>query len=231
VIGLLNAYRLSADAPQYQLDYEPMMLDFLDRNLGANPVRVYRVALGELPESVSECDGWIISGSPRGAYDQDPWIAQLGAFAQQCHRARARTVGICFGHQLIAHYNGGRVEKSAAGWGVGVHEFAITRSARWMRPSLSEGHLLFSHQDQVIELPEGAERLATSDFCPNQMFRVSDHVFCMQGHPEFTAAFARSRLESRRDIVGPGAFEQGMATIDRATEATQIGGWIRQFFE
>ena len=75
----------------------------------------YRVAQGEFPESPEACDAYLITGSPRGVYDSQPWIADLEKFIQDCYQAGIKLVGICFGHQILAHALGGHAEKSEKG--------------------------------------------------------------------------------------------------------------------
>ena len=64
----------------------------------------------------------VITGSKKSVYDDEPWIHDLSNFVLQLHEHKKKTVGICFGHQLIAQALGGRTEAADAGWGVGIHE-------------------------------------------------------------------------------------------------------------
>lgn len=229
MIGLLNCYRQSEDAPAYQLDYEPMFLNFLNWSVPKQKVKVYRVPLGQLPSHVTECQAWIISGSPKGAYDSDQWIGELGKFIVAADHAKARLLGVCFGHQLIAHVLGGRAEKSPNGWGVGVHGFKVNAFKSWMAPKINDAALLFSHQDQVVTLPKAANHLATSDFCKYQMYSVGEHIFSMQGHPEFTPEFAMGRLVSRQELIGKKVFDYAVKSLKRPTDASTVGQWVNQF--
>jgi GMP synthase-like glutamine amidotransferase len=110
MIGLLNAYHFDDDPNSYQRRYGPMFLDFLKTALPGEEIRVYTAGRGELPGAPAECDGWICGGSAKSAYDEDPWIKKLGGFVAKIHEEKRKYVGICFGHQLAAHYLGGRTE-------------------------------------------------------------------------------------------------------------------------
>jgi GMP synthase-like glutamine amidotransferase len=81
--------------------------------------RGFEVAQGELPASPDVCDAYVITGSPRGVYDDDPWIAELSVFIREAYGAGKKLIGICFGHQILAHALGGQVEKSEKGLGLG----------------------------------------------------------------------------------------------------------------
>lgn len=41
------------------------------------------------------------------------------------------------------------------------------------------------HQDEVLVLPETAKVLAYSTNYEVEMFSIEDHLFCIQGHPEY----------------------------------------------
>jgi GMP synthase (glutamine-hydrolysing) len=58
--------------------------------------------------------------------------------------------------------------------------------------------LYFAHQDQVLELPPGAELLGGSEFCPVGIYSIDDQVFAVQGHPEFTRSIMQDIL-ARKD--------------------------------
>lgn len=229
MIGLINAYMFDPDPKGYQAQYEPMFMGFAKES--GLDIRSYRVALGEKPKSFDECSGWIISGSSKGAYDNDPWIEELISFIQECHKHKKKLAGICFGHQLIAQSLGGKTEKSDKGWGVGIREFQVKKEMPWMKPPLLNCSLLFSHQDQVTELPPGAEHLASDPFCEYQMYSMGKHVFCLQGHPEFTPEFARSRYESRREKLGNQTYKTAMASLGAPTHRHELGQWLANFFK
>lgn len=231
MIGFLNAYHFDPDPVGYQTQYLPMFLNYIRSVLPGDEIKSYGVGLGQWPTSIAECDGWIISGSSKSAYDSDPWILQLGEFVQQCAARKRKLVGICFGHQLIAHYLGGRTEKSPKGWGVGVREFTVLRHQAWMQPQLEKCALLFSHQDQVVRLPDGAKLLAEDSFCPYQMYSVGAHIFSMQGHPEFTVDFAKARMDTRIDRLGRPTYDAAIKTLGYPTNTLEVGLWIQKFLK
>ena len=104
----------------------------------------------------SRHDAYLITGSPAGVYDDLPWIAKLKTFLRAA-AGRAKLVGICFGHQIMAEAFGGRVEKSAQGLGRrGSRPTPIVRREPWM-DDVSCVAVPASHQDQVVLQPPGAE--------------------------------------------------------------------------
>jgi GMP synthase-like glutamine amidotransferase len=147
-------------------------------------LRVYEATLGELPEDLDECDVWMVSGSRRSAYEDEGWIAAVSDLIVRIEAARRPLAGICFGHQLTARALGGEVTRAEVGWGVGGRRFDVVAPAPWMDDG-DRFTLLMSHRDQVTRLPDGAEVVATAPYCPVGAYRIGDHVFCVQGHPEF----------------------------------------------
>ncbi|MEZ4662296.1 MAG: hypothetical protein R2911_32500 [Caldilineaceae bacterium] len=90
----------------------------------------YDLLCNEFPATPAECDAYLISGSPSGVYDADGWIAQLGDFIRAAYQAEKKLVGICFGHQILAHSLGGFAAKSEKGWGLGRHVIDIHAARR-----------------------------------------------------------------------------------------------------
>ena len=56
--------------------------------------------------------GYLITGSRYGVYDDLPWMAPLSEFIRDLKTQEIPVIGVCFGHQIMAHAYGGRVQKS-----------------------------------------------------------------------------------------------------------------------
>lgn len=186
----------------------------------------YDVAAGELPPDVGRHPAYLITGSSAGVYEDLPWIARLATFLRAA-KGRARLVGICFGHQIMAEAFGGRVEKSAKGWGVGLHGYPIVQRELWMDdvPLVSAPA---SHQDQVVQPPPNAALIASSVFTPYAGFSWRDQpAISFQFHPEMSPAFARALYDSRRDRI-PGV-DAAIASLDAPNDNALVGKWIGDF--
>lgn len=190
----------------------------------------YDVAGGEMPQSVDACDAYLVTGSVSGVYDEDSWLAPLMAFIREAHRAGKKLVGICFGHQVLAHALGGHAAKSDKGWGLGLKQFDIVQSKPWMTGQPDSCALYFSHQDQVITLPPGAERLGGNGFCENAMFSLDDCVLGIQGHPEFTRSIMDDILAKPKPTVPDDVQATAVASVANGTPDNQLlAEWIVNF--
>ncbi|MBV7328974.1 hypothetical protein KFU94_12060 [Chloroflexi bacterium TSY] len=192
----------------------------------------YRITEGEFPTSLIECNAYLITGSPKGVYDREPWIEQLSSFISNCHAAQHKMVGICFGHQILAHSLGGHAEKSEKGWGMGPQMVEVLSPQPWMTPERPHGNLYFCHQDQVTMLPTDAVRLAGNDFCPNGMFVIGKQVLGLQAHPEFTLEVMQKAinwLRPQMDTKWIDGIEA--ATAEQTADNEIMAQWIVNFLE
>ena len=230
MIGVLNAYHFDTDPNTVQKKYFPMLKAFLAKHLKEHAIKEYKVAQGEFPPNVDACDAWIITGSPAACYDQEEWIIKLIEFTKNCHKVHKKLLGICFGHQLIARALGGKVENSHTGWCVGIREFSIYARVSWMVDAPATCSLIFSHQDQVLELPKDSQLLAGDSLCPYQVYAIGDHIFSIQGHPEFTREYAKSRYDARLENIGEQKYKDAIQSLDKPMDDNLFGEWLNIFF-
>jgi GMP synthase (glutamine-hydrolysing) len=185
--------------------------------------RTWAVVDGEFPEGPHDAEGWLITGSRHGAYEDHPWIPPLEGLIRRIHAAGVPLVGICFGHQIVAQALGGTVEKFGGGWSVGRTEYD------WKGERIA---LNAWHQDQVTRKPEGAEVVASSPFCANAALLYGDRIFTVQAHPEFGRHFTRDLIETRgRGLVPDPLLDAALATIEGPTDEARLADRIARFFK
>lgn len=236
-LGILEAGRPPAPLDETHGYYPAMFADLLRAHLPeGSEVVDYPVIDNEFPDSVTDCDAWLITGSALGVYDPEPFIPRLMEFIRGAADAGVPMVGICFGHQAIAQALGGKAEKSDRGWGVGTHRYTFENVPDWLSDAVAPGtefDTYVSHQDQVTTLPEGAQVLAGSDFCPNAMIAVGDKILTLQSHPEMPSAYVKDLYTFRRDRIGADVVDPGLKTVvetPRARDADRAAAWIGAFF-
>ncbi len=230
-IGILQTDSVPDGLEAEHGDYPDMFADLLT-DASAEPPRfsVIDVQAGAWPEPAS-CDAWLITGSKDGVYDDLPWIGELVSFVRAALQQNRCVIGICFGHQLLAHHFGGRAERSPKGWGVGVHRSQLLVREPWLEAAESSCNLLYSHRDQVVAMPPGARLIATHPFCPIAGFALGDQVLTFQGHPEFRKPYARALMAMRRPQLGEPVYQAGSASLAEETHQARVGRWILNFCE
>lgn len=205
--------------------------DMFRRLLGedAYDYSVFAVDEGELPATVQACDAYLVTGSASGVYDGDPWIAELKGFLNAA-KGQTSLVGVCFGHQVMADAFGGKVVKSPKGWGLGVQTYEVLKPQPWM-DGAQQIRLPASHQDQVVELPRGAEVMAANDFAPHGALTYpGQRAISLQLHPEFAPDYAIALIESRRGTrLAQEEAERAIASFVAPDDRARVGGWIRNF--
>lgn len=199
-VGLLVCDHMSAEFSSIAGDYPSLFERFFWSHPQVELV-VYDLAADQFPASATECDAWIATGSRESVYSGEEWIERLADFVRQIHDAHRRYVGVCFGHQMIAHALGGKVEHSERGWGLGIKEVVVADPPEWL--GQSSYRVLNSHQDQITTLPPGAVTLGGNEHCPISLIQLGDDMIGIQGHPEFTPALSEALIRSRRGTVIP----------------------------
>jgi GMP synthase-like glutamine amidotransferase len=228
-LGLLETDTLYKDLIADYQSYGHMFARFFSAIEPTIQFRYYAVQEGELPDDLNACDAWLITGSKAGVYDDLPWIPPLQDWIKQAYLQKQKLLGVCFGHQLLAHTLGGKAIKHPDGWGIGVHTSEVVYHPDWLSDSYREINLLYSHQDQVVELPPQAHCLLSSDFCRYAGFIIPERVFTVQGHPEFTVEYLQRLLQRRQTCIGADTFHEGMASLCEKTDETLIGRWMIDF--
>ena len=229
-IGILECDDIAPQLKDKFVPYPEMfktLLREVDESLSFHDFAVHK---GEMPLSIDSCDAYLITGSKAGVYEPLDWIAALEGFIKALDREQRKLVGICFGHQLMSQVLGGTVGKSDKGWGVGLSVNQVVAKKYWMQPYSDHLDLLVSHQDQVIELPPGAEVLASSDFCPNYLIQYNDHFMSVQGHPEFSKALSRALMDLRRgDVVPEERVVEGIESLAGESQGLLMMQWLVNF--
>ena len=188
----------------------------------------YNVVSGELPAAPEDEQAYIVTGSPAGVYDHFTWIPELKAFLREA-KGKAKLVGICFGHQIMAEAFGGRVEKSEKGWGAGLQRYDVLHQAPWM-DSVDSFAIPVSHQDQVVVQPPSSRILAASDFTAFGLLAYEDQpAISFQCHPEFDPAYAAALIEHRRGrLPDP---DGALASLEQPNDRRLVASWIRRFLD
>jgi GMP synthase-like glutamine amidotransferase len=228
-IGLLECDNVVGRFPHIAGGYREMFTSLLAPYLQDLRFSYLDVVRGELPPEDDACDAYMATGSQYSVYEPHDWIPPFSRFLQELRLKRKPFVGICFGHQMLAHALGGKVARSPQGWGVGVLEAEVLRPEPWMEPPQARFRIPHMHADEVQRLPEGSTLLARSRHCEVEMFRVGESMLGIEGHPEFSAPFAEALIRARADRIGADKVGIALESLRGATDAPAVGRWIAQF--
>ena len=230
VIGLLQCDYVDDEFRHISGDYSDMFVALFADYLPAFSLKVYNIQAGEYPKTLDECDGYISTGSRYSVYDDIEWVVAFRNFVRALYEDGQKFVGICFGHQMIAHALGGKCEKAKNGWGVGTKRVEICQNVAWMSPQATHYDLIVSHQDQVTKLPANSTVLGGNDYCPNSMFTVGKHFLGIQAHPEVFADYLLALLAMRTDSIGDDVIADARISLQASTHHKMMAKWIVQFF-
>jgi len=171
---------------------------------------VYEANEGEIPPPIGNSapiqtddrpiqsfDGLIISGSQSSVYDEDrPWIRRLSRWTEGALADGLPTLGVCWGHQLLAQVLGGTVKGGAYELGY-VQVRQEVADPIW--DEIPDPFTVFAtHSDHVVELPSDATLLASNE-TGVQAFRHGP-AYAVQFHPEYDRQTALSMIDSKTTL-------------------------------
>ena len=228
-LGILRTDAVRPELKPEYGEYPDMFIALLQHSDPSLEYAVYDVELGEYPVDIDEVDAYLITGSKSSVYEDKPWIIELMEFVRELNRRHKKLLGFCFGHQLVAQALGGKTERSAKGWGVGLHTHRFTTVPSWHDQGDVDLNILVSHQDQVVAVPDSARVLAGSEFCENAVCQIGDHILTFQGHPEFVPEYSRELLSIRRERIGEAAYAAGVSSLSGIAQGQRVGSWVLNF--
>jgi GMP synthase-like glutamine amidotransferase len=213
------------------VDYPCMLRELVRASDPDMEFETVSVIKGEALPDPETLDAVLITGSPAGVYDKDPWIAPLMDFIRSAANAGIPQVGICFGHQIMAEALGGKVIKSPKGWGIGRHTYEMKACPDWAADCPTTISVGVSHQDQVVVLPPGASILAASDFTPIAAIEYSGTpAISFQFHPEFSAEYCEALYTIRKGgALSEEAVNAAIQSLAKPLDNQRLGKWIAAF--
>jgi GMP synthase (glutamine-hydrolysing) len=167
----------------------------------------------------------IITGSALSVTEALPWKDAVSARLRELVKARVPVLGICFGHQLLAHALGGRVSTNPNGREMGSTLLTLLESDELLG---ARGSFVVNntHVDSVVELPPGARVLARTSLEPHSAVRFGPNAWGVQFHPELDAELLADYFAARRSTLLAEHFdiESSERTLRDAPDATRLIG-------
>ena len=190
-------------------------------------LEVARVFDGTPLPSGYDYDGVVVTGSWSMVTDREPWSEASADYLREAVARELPVLGVCYGHQLLAHALGGLVGYNPTGRHAGTAVVELTPAARNDNLFSSfEGPLVVqvSHSQAVLDLPAEALLLGHCARDPHHAFRVGKCAWGVQFHPEFDADVARSYIQMRyATIVAEGIDADALlAAVEDSTHGHQL---------
>ncbi|WP_459607856.1 glutamine amidotransferase [Dickeya oryzae] len=160
-------------------------------------LHVVRPDAGDALPHPGEHDAAIISGSWSMVTDRLDWSERTAEWLRQSVQVGLPVLGVCYGHQLLAHALGGTVADNPNGREMGLktvtlHDHAANDALLTAVPTQFSAYL--SHLQSVVTPPPGAQVLAASEQDGCQIIRYTPHTLSFQFHPEMDAAVMNACL-------------------------------------
>lgn len=240
-IYIIKAGSTSSDIASQHGDFEDWIRAGLLAGLSdaeAEPaIRVIDVQNSPTPvvlPGIASCAGVVISGSHAMVTDAEPWMTELADWLRDACISGVPVLGICFGHQLVAHALGGQVGPHPKGLELGTVPVAIKADVSgdplW-QDMPAEFHANVVHYQTVLGLPANAIALAGNRHEPHHAFRWRSHVWGVQFHPEFSCqamqAYADHILAGKADSERGSSGPQEVCCLDTPAAARILANFAR----
>nr|WP_225444488.1 glutamine amidotransferase [Pseudomarimonas arenosa] len=174
-------------------------------------VELCRVAEGQPLPQRNDWLGVMITGSGAMVSERLPWSETCAEWLRQ---QQGPLLGICYGHQLLAHAFGGEVGYHPAGREMGSAAVELRAEAAWdpLFAGLPKRFLAqTTHMQTVLQPPPGAVVLAENAHERCNAFRLGTHQWGVQFHPEFSTRHIRGYIHARRpQLMAEGHDWRGM---------------------
>jgi GMP synthase-like glutamine amidotransferase len=219
-IGIIECGPVPAPLQDTYISYPAMFEAQLQPLLHGASFETISVVNGETLPAPDAFDAWLIPGSRHGVYDDLPWIEPLKNFIREVAQIKRPMAGVCFGHQIIAEALGGKVEKAAIGFRIGMERYETSlgdAAGSVMMPAF--------HQDQIVMQPPDSDVVAQSAACAFAALRYTNApVFSVQFHPEFSRAYLADLI----DCMSQQSAQPGLPADSGATDGSGMR-WIAEF--
>jgi GMP synthase (glutamine-hydrolysing) len=180
---------------------------------------------GERPIA-GELAALVVTGSPASVTSREPWILEAEAALSAFVGAGAPTLGVCFGHQLLAQALGGNVVRNPRGREIGTVDLETVTPDTLLEDAPRRFRVNMSHLDAIERLSPGARIVGRTALDPHGAVRFGERAWGVQFHPEFDGAIVRGYIDARRDPIAREGIDPDSLASEDAPQAAEL---LRRF--
>ncbi len=175
------------------------------------PFSVTHSYKGEKLPDISTFDVLLSMGGPQSLIEKEkyPYLLAEIALIQQAICAKKHILGVCLGAQLLAEAYGAKTVNSPE-TEIGVYPIALTQEGikdpifKYFPTEFPAGHW---HSD-MLDIPNDATIIASSQGCPNQIIRFSNRAYGFQCHLEFNPGIVGEIINHYKGQLPQGKYIQ-----------------------
>lgn len=188
-------------------------------------ITYHDVGLSPLTEQLINCDLFVVLGAPIGANDEIdyPFLGIELELIRLRLTMKKPILGFCLGAQLIAKALGAKVyrgQQVEIGWyPISITEEGMMTPVRHLNANLTN---MFHWHGDVFDLPVGANRLASSNHCLNQIISIDRYCLAFQCHPEILARDIESWLVGHASELARYQINVGLLRTQTQCHAKQL---------
>lgn len=157
--------------------------------------KVVELGKGDTFPSMDECEAIVSLGGPMNVYETHkyPFLEKEDALLKEALKEEVPVLGICLGAQLLAKAAGAKVRK-AKQKEIGWYKVDLTQESMNdpLLKGLGKSLKVFQWHEDTFDIPAGGVRLAESQACANQAFRIGPNAYGLQFHIEITPEMVES---------------------------------------
>jgi len=200
--------------------------------LSHHAVRIIDVSRGHaLPEVAHSPEAVLVTGSPAMVSHRLAWSEKTAAWLVRAHAAGLPMIGVCYGHQLLAHALGGQVGPNPAGRRMGSRAVMIEQADDLLLGCLAPRTTMqVTHVESVLSVPAGARVIAHSPGDPHHALHFGALTWGVQFHPEFTTDIMAAYIELRADALNQ-AGQDPVRLLGELSEAPDGAPLLRRFLQ
>lgn len=215
----------------------------LGMGCGVEDLHVARVYLGDPLPSPDEISGVVITGSPAMVTEASDWSEASARWLAAVVRDDAvPALGLCYGHQLLAHGLGGEVGINPNGREMGTVDVTFPEPSEGVAAGAAAGNPLaplfeagvfpghMSHLESVLRVPAGARVLARTALDPHAAVEFGPRQWGVQFHPEFDRPILQRYVETRREVLTAEGLDPDRM-IEDARETPALARVLKRFAE